>query len=196
MNITEINRYRECREAETKLEIEKTTLRWAAAERHDDFFGGEDALFSLYNKDKQSFVALHIGQLSAAHHMMQGLMLAPRSDTFGAVKIEWPYSHFSVKKRTIQTPEAGDFVAEARVWRDKRITSANTNLSLAYLHSQGDDPNFPNFNRTENIISTQADELTFDRHQYISWYDPVRAACLRETVAAVCAQVGVEVIEV
>jgi hypothetical protein len=128
--------------------------------------------------------------------MMQRLMSAPKSVVLGAVKTEWPYGHFSVRQRTIQTPEIGDFVAEARVWRNKRITSTDTSLSLSYLYPHGRHPSFPDSNRTESIISTQPDELTFDRYQHVSSDELPSVASKCEIVAAVCAQAGIEVVEV
>jgi hypothetical protein len=195
MNIPELQRYRQCQEAEIKLQIEKTRLSWAVAARHEEALVDDKELVDLYKRDKTALIALHLEQLRAAHRMMQGLMTAPQSEVLGKVKTEWPYGHFSIKKRTIWTPDTGDFEADARVWRNKRITSVDTNLSLAYLHSQGTHPNFPDSNRTEEIISTQADDLTFDKHQYIYWTEPLQSAAMRETVAVVCEQAGVEVVE-
>jgi hypothetical protein len=196
MNIAEIQKYREYEEAKVGLEIEQTRLFWAAGERHEEALMSQDELFRLDNTDKSELVAIHLGQLRAAHRMMQGLMTAPQSDLIGRVKTEWPYGHYSIKKRTIWTPEVGDFEVEARVWRNKRITSTGTVLSLAYLHSRGTHPNFPDSNRTEEIVSTEADDLTYEKQKYISWTEPIQSAAKRETVAVVCRQVGVEVVEV
>lgn len=196
MNEHEILEFRKNREAKFKLSQTAILQARGIKARHAQDLGIKVLSDYPSPAEKEKQINVYKGHAKAAHFMMKALIEIPPNDKLSEIQSEKGPGAFTVYTREVKTPDLGLFEVGALIWNDTTIDNTATKLNLDLVHPIGPYPNpIPgDETHSDRVIDTCLDDLNFRQLQRISNSSIADVSSSRETVAEVCAQVGIEIV--